>query len=153
MAAVTLAQQGPYAEFGPGTGRVTDALIAGGVRPEDLMSFELSAQFAQRLQARHPGLRVQNAMAQTVTDHFQGTLGAIVSGLPLLSMPDAVQHDIVAAAFSALRPDGVFIQYTYGPRPSIARPVRESLGLLVEKGPLVIGNLPPARVYLFRRMP
>lgn len=151
MASVTLSQPGPYAEFGPGTGRVTDALIARGVAPGDLTSFELSADFARALRERHPALRLFNAPAQSVTEHFQGELGAIVSGLPLLSMPEALQFDIVSAAFQALRPDGVFIQYTYGPRPSIARPVQRALGLQAERGPLVLGNLPPARVYVFRK--
>jgi phosphatidylethanolamine/phosphatidyl-N-methylethanolamine N-methyltransferase len=151
MAAVTLAYPGPYAEFGPGTGRVTDALIAAGVRPEDLTSFELSPDFAARLRKRHPTLRLFNAPAQTVADHFNGQLGAVVSGLPLLSMPDALQEQILRAAFAALRPDGVFVQYTYGPRPSVAREVQRTLGLSAERGPLVLGNLPPARVYVFRR--
>ena len=151
MAKTTLAYPGPYAEFGPGTGRVADALIAGGIAPQDLTSFELSPEFARSLQSRHPNLRVMNAPAQTVADHFSGTLGAIVSGLPLLSMPESLQFDIVSAAFKALRPDGVFIQYTYGRRPSVSRGVCNAIGLESQKGPFVLGNVPPAQVYIFRR--
>jgi phosphatidylethanolamine/phosphatidyl-N-methylethanolamine N-methyltransferase len=126
-------------------------MIAQGLDPADLTSFELSPSFARALQDRHPRLRVVNAPAQTVTEHFRGTLGAVVSGLPLLSMPLDMQRTIVRAAFEALRPEGVFIQYTYGPRPSVPRQIRQELGLQSEKGPLVLGNLPPARVYVFRR--
>jgi len=151
MAEATLAHPGPYAEFGPGTGRVIDALIAKGVLPQDLTSYELSTEFARALKARHPALEIVNAPAQTITERFVGELGAIVSGLPLLSIPLRVQRQIVSAAFEALRPEGVFIQYTFGPRPSVARSVLMELGLRYEKRQRVLCNLPPARVYLFRR--
>ncbi len=75
----------------------------------------------------------------------------MVSGLPLLSMPEAVQNEIVSAAFRALRHDGRFIQFTYGPKPPLREDTRHALGLSATAGPLVWNNIPPARVYIYRR--
>ena len=75
----------------------------------------------------------------------------MISGLPLLSMPDAVREGIVAAGFEILAPRGRFVQFTYGPRPPLPPDQIASLGLTVDKGFKVWANLPPARVYRFRR--
>jgi hypothetical protein len=54
---------------------------------------------------------------------------AVISGLPLLSMPLTLQHSILAGTFRRVRPGGSYVQFTYGPKPPVARPVREELGL------------------------
>jgi phosphatidylethanolamine/phosphatidyl-N-methylethanolamine N-methyltransferase len=75
----------------------------------------------------------------------------VVSGLPLLSMSDAVQQAIVGAAFDRLAPGGLFIQFTYGRNASVAPAVQRALGLEARRGVKVWNNLPPARVWTYRR--
>ena len=153
MAAVVTPATGRVAELGPGTGRITRALLARGVRPDDLTLFERNPIFCTRLRARFPGVTVLNRSAELVGEQCLPGLGAVISGLPLLSMSEPVQRAIVAGAFAALRPDGVFVQFTYGPRPPIASAVRRALCLGWSRSAWIFDNLPPACVYTFRRQP
>ncbi|GAB1362755.1 hypothetical protein MASR1M32_19910 [Rhodobacter sp.] len=80
-----------------------------------------------------------------------GKVGTVISGLPLLSMPEAVREGIVGAAFELLAPRGAFVQFTYGPRPPLPAEQIALLRLKVNRGFKVWANLPPATVYRFRR--
>ncbi len=142
---------GRVVEFGPGTGSLTRAILAAGVPPENLTLFELDDGFADHLRTAFPGTTLHLAGADTAADHVAPGVGAIVSGLPLLSMPDAVCHAIVSAAFRILAPKAPYIQFTYGPTPPIPAATIQALGLTIETGPRIWTNLPPARVYRFRR--
>lgn len=142
---------GPVAEFGPGTGRITRAILARGIQPSGLTLYEMNPVFAARLAHDFPGVHVMNRPAQHAAGDFHGTLAAVVSGLPLLSIPAPVQRDILHAAFAALRPGGFFVQFTYGPKPPLSEEVRQALGLSAKVGPRIWGNVPPARVYVYRR--
>lgn len=144
-------QTGRIAELGAGTGKLTRALIDRGVPPANLTLFELNPDFCAHLRATFPGVTVLNQGAETLGDACAPGLGAVVSGLPLLSMPNAVQSAILTGAFALLRPGAPFIQFTYGPRPPVAEQVRVNLGLIAHRGEKVWGNLPPARVYRFTR--
>jgi phosphatidylethanolamine/phosphatidyl-N-methylethanolamine N-methyltransferase len=151
MAAEIPLPAGRVAEFGPGTGKLTQAILARGVAPADLTLFELNADFCTLLRGRFPGVSIVNAPAQALPDHCAPGLSAVVSGLPLLSMSEATQQAIVGAAFDRLAPGGVYIQFTYGPASSMAEPVQRALGLQARRGPKVWNNLPPARVWTYRR--
>jgi phosphatidylethanolamine/phosphatidyl-N-methylethanolamine N-methyltransferase len=141
---------GRVAEFGPGTGVFTRALLDRGVAPENLTLFELNPDFAAALRARFPGVHVVTDGAQTIADHC-ADVGAIVSGLPLLSFPADLNRAIFRGALRAMRPEGVFHQFTYGPVPPLPDDIRAEMGLTVTPGPRVWRNLPPARVYTYRR--
>jgi phosphatidylethanolamine/phosphatidyl-N-methylethanolamine N-methyltransferase len=151
MAAAIPLPAGRVVELGPGTGKITQAILACGIAPEDLTLFELNDDFWSRLRDRFPGVNVINAPAQALPDHCAKGLTAVVSGLPLLSMSEPVQQAIVGAAFDRLSPGGVFIQFTYGPTSSMAETVQRALGLQATRGPKVWNNLPPARVWTYRR--
>lgn len=139
---------GPVAEFGPGTGVFTRAILDRGIAAKDLTLFELNPAFVSNLRQKFPGVTVVNDGAQTVADHCAG-LGAIVSGLPLLSFPPDLCRAIFVSALAALRPDGAIYQFTYGPKPPLPEPIRAALGLSVTPGPRIWLNLPPARVYTY----
>jgi phosphatidylethanolamine/phosphatidyl-N-methylethanolamine N-methyltransferase len=144
-------ETGRVVEFGPGTGSLTRAILAAGVPAENLTMFELDATFADHLRQAFPGSTLHMTGADTAADHVAPGVGAVVSGLPLLSMPDAVCHAIVSAAFRILAPGAPYIQFTYGPVPPIPATTIKELGLSIEVGPKIWTNLPPARVYRFRR--
>ena len=144
---------GRVAELGGGTGTVTRAILARGVAPAELAVFELNPVFAGHLRTAFPGVTVHTAGAETIGDRCAPGLGAVISGLPLLSMPRALQRAILAGAFAVLAPGGRFVQFTYGPRPPLAESLRAELGLAVLRGRRVWGNLPPARVYTYVRAP
>jgi phosphatidylethanolamine/phosphatidyl-N-methylethanolamine N-methyltransferase len=141
---------GPVAEFGPGTGVFTRAILARGVAPWDLTLFEVNPDFAAHLRRQFPGVRVVNDGAQTIADHCAG-VAAVISGLPLLSFPDDLNRAIMDAAFKALRPGGTVTQFTYGPKAPLPETIATALGLTATSGPRIWRNLPPARVYTYRR--
>jgi phosphatidylethanolamine/phosphatidyl-N-methylethanolamine N-methyltransferase len=142
---------GRVVEFGPGTGRLTEGILNAGVLPENLTLFEMNPDFVSHLRTRFPGVTVHLAGAQTAPDVVAKGVGAVVSGVPLLSMPMALRKSIMAAAFEILSPEGVYIQFTYGPRPALEEEELQSLGLTWKQTAYVPLNLPPARVHAFRR--
>lgn len=142
---------GPVIELGAGTGRITRAILGRGIRAENLHSIDTNAEFCAHLRMRFAGLNVyQRSAGDTDSLPVEGAQ-AVISGLPLLSMPLDLQHAILAGSFDRLAPDGVYVQFTYGPKPPVARQVREALGLRWDVSPKIWWNLPPARVYRFRR--
>jgi phosphatidylethanolamine/phosphatidyl-N-methylethanolamine N-methyltransferase len=142
---------GAVVEFGPGTGRLTRAILEAGVPPSNLSLFELDADFVSHLRAAFPGVAVHHLGADRADEVVAPGVGAVVSGLPLLSMPSAIREAIVGAAFRLLAPGAPYIQFTYGPKPPLPAESLEKLGLRVEGGRKVWANLPPARVYRFTR--
>jgi phosphatidylethanolamine/phosphatidyl-N-methylethanolamine N-methyltransferase len=145
---------GPIVEFGPGTGVFTQALLAQGVREEDLTLVEYRSDFAKLLQERFPRARVLRIDAGSLHKHdlFQNApVGAIVSGLPLLNMPSRKIVRILSGAFRYMRPRGAFYQFTYGPRCPVPRTFLDRLGLRASCLGRALVNIPPAAVYRITR--
>ena len=145
-------------ELGGGTGALTRSLLAHGLRGDALLVLELNEELHAHLHARFPAVRVELGDARELAEIAartgyldQGPADAIISGLGLLAMPAELQRGIVAAAFSCLRPDGRFIQFTYGPQPPIADAVATDLGLQVRRGTFILRNVPPATVYVYEQ--
>lgn len=145
----------PVLELGPGTGVFTRALLARGVREEDLTLVEAGADFAAMLETRFPKARVlcMDATALPERRVFAGQeAGAIVSGIPLLNLQLPEIAAIVGGAFSYLRPDAAFYQFTYGPRSPVPSPVLQKLGLQATSIGRALLNVPPAAVYKITRV-
>jgi phosphatidylethanolamine/phosphatidyl-N-methylethanolamine N-methyltransferase len=149
MAAGLTPARGPVIELGAGTGRITEAILARGIAAEHIHAIEMNPDFCDRLAARFPGLHIHRRSAGEVGALPVAAVQAVVSGLPLLSMPIALQRDILEGSFARMAPGGAFVQFTYGPKPPVARAVREALGLDWTVSRRIWGNLPPARVYRF----
>jgi phosphatidylethanolamine/phosphatidyl-N-methylethanolamine N-methyltransferase len=146
-------EAGPVIELGAGTGDITQAILDRGVAPENLHSIEMNPEFCDRLRARFPGLNVYNISAGDCGGLPVEGAQAVVSGLPLLSMPIALQRDILTGFAAKVRPGGSYVQFTYGPKPPVARAVREELGLSWRVSGKIWWNMPPARVYRFTQTP
>ena len=78
-------------------------------------------------------------------------VGAVVSGLPLLSMPPRKVMLILAGALANLRAGGALYQFTYGWRCPVSQRVLEGLGLTASRMGGVLANVPPASVYKITR--
>ena len=151
MAAHLGPDTGPVIEFGAGTGKITRAILDRGVAPRDLTLFEMNPDFVAGLRARFPGVTVHQAMAQDVVGLCQPGAGAVVSGLPLLSMKVETRREILAGAFAVLRAGGTYTQFTYGLHSPVDAGLQADLGLRSQKGRSVWLNLPPARVWRYVR--
>jgi phosphatidylethanolamine/phosphatidyl-N-methylethanolamine N-methyltransferase len=144
-------------ELGAGTGAFTRALLARGVQERDLTLVEYGSDFMRMLQSRFPEARVlwMDAAQLARYDLFpNATVAAVISGLPLLTMPPRKVMSILSGAFTYLRPGGSFYQFTYGPRCPVPRPILDRLGLKARRIGGTVRNLPPASVYrITRRQP
>ena len=105
---------------------------------------------------RHfPRARIVDIDAAHLSDHglFEGApLAAVISGLPLLSMPDPKVTAILSGAFAHLRPGGAFYQFTYAWMCPIRRHVLDGLGLEATGLGWTMRNVPPAKVYRITRV-
>jgi phosphatidylethanolamine/phosphatidyl-N-methylethanolamine N-methyltransferase len=137
-------------ELGPGTGVVTKALLARGVKPSRIISIEYSPEFCALLRERFPGVNVVEGDAYDL----DGTLGnrnpvsAVVSSLPLVARPLEERQALINAGLDRVPRGKPFIQFSY-----IAKgPVEPIPGrFTAECSPWIWMNLPPAKVWLYRR--
>ncbi|MCS8556489.1 methyltransferase domain-containing protein [Pseudomonas aeruginosa] len=146
---------GKVLELGPGTGSFTRAILNRGIREAGLTLVEKDAFFAQLLSERFPDAEVFQTDASSLSSgiHFQaGSFGAVVSGLPLLSMGTRTTLRILSRSFAALEPGGSFYQFTYGLSCPIPRKVLYRLGLKAVRIGGTFANIPPARVYRISRL-
>lgn len=143
----------PIVELGPGTGPITQALLTRGIDPKRLVLVEYDAEFCRLLRLRFPQVRVVQgdayALGDTLKDNLSVPAAAVVSSLPLLNRPDAQRLSLLDDAFALMAPNGTFVQFTYG----MTSPVPRSAAALfdAEVSPPVWLNLPPARVWIYRR--
>lgn len=142
---------GPIVEIGPGTGSFTRAILARGIAPERLTLLEMNPVFCQTLRQKFPGVTVLNRPAQDIEQIGLRDIGAVISGVPVLARPQ-IQRDVVGRALRVLSPNGLFVQITYSPGAPISEQMQAELGVSVEKRATVWANLPPARVFVFRRI-
>ena len=141
----------PVLEFGPGTGVVTEALIARGIAPERITSIEYDAVFAARVRERCPRVKVIQGdafdLARTLGAQANATFAAAVSSLPLINFPIPTRETFLAGVFERLAPGAPFVQFSYRLKPPVAPP----LGVTLQRAAVVWLNLPPARVWVYRR--
>jgi len=144
----------PVIELGPGTGVFTRALLECGVPERQLALIEYGSDFARALQFRFPQATVLWMDAAGLTSVRLFPAGAVVSGLPLLTMPPRKIIAVLSGAFGHLRAGGAFYQFTYSPRCPVPRPILDRLGLRAIRIGGAFANVPPAAVYkLTRRRP
>jgi phosphatidylethanolamine/phosphatidyl-N-methylethanolamine N-methyltransferase len=144
--------EGPVVELGPGTGAITSALIERGVDQSRLVLVEYNPGFCALLRDRYPHAKVVQGDAYALRDSLRKVLtapaSAVVSGLPLVTKPMLTRLKLIRDAFAALAPGAPFVQFTY----SVAPPIPKSLpGVSTEASERIWMNLPPARVWVYRR--
>ena len=161
MARATLAamegRPGHVVELGAGTGEVTKALLAAGIPPQRLALIERDPELAAFLRSHFTGPQIIEGdaarLASLLARHGVVSVAAVVSSLPLLSLPAEIVNGIVHGVFEALPRGAALVQFTYGPKPPVPRGLRESLRLEGVSGRRIWRNVPPAVVWTFRRPP
>ena len=149
---VDVESKGPVVELGPGTGAITNALIEHGVDQKRLVLVEYNPGFCALLRDRYPHAKVVQGDAYKLRDSLWKVLdvpaSAVVSGLPLVTKPMLTRLKLMRDAFVALAPGAPFVQFTY----SVAPPIPKSLpGVSTEASERIWMNLPPARVWVYRK--
>src|SRR3984957_10614274 len=143
---------GPVVELGPGTGPVTEALVAAGVSPSRLVLVEFNPSFCRILQSRYPEATLVQGDAYSIRRLLETLLiepaAAVVSGLPLVTKPIRERWRLIRDAFDLMVPGAPFVQFTY----SVASPLPKRLGgFTAEASKRIWMNLPPARVWVYRK--
>jgi phosphatidylethanolamine/phosphatidyl-N-methylethanolamine N-methyltransferase len=143
---------GPVVELGPGTGPVTEALVDHGVDPARLVLVEFNPTFCQLLRARFPAATVIQADAyglrRALAKLLRQPAAAMVSGLPMFTKPLRTRVRLLHEALSLLSAGAPFVQFTYAVIPPIPR---EFAGVTAEASERIWMNLPPARVWVYRK--
>jgi phosphatidylethanolamine/phosphatidyl-N-methylethanolamine N-methyltransferase len=143
---------GPVVELGPGTGPVTAALVEAGVEPSRLVLVEFNPAFCRILRTRYPGATLVQGDAYSMRRLLETLLlqpaAAVVSGLPLVTKPMRQRLRLIRDAFDLMLPGAPFVQFTY----SVASPLPRRLsGFTVEASERIWMNIPPARVWVYRK--
>jgi phospholipid N-methyltransferase len=143
-------------EFGPGTGVFTE-VIARKLKPgAKFFAIEISEEFVKACAKRCPGVKVFHDSAGNVRKYMDQVgvqqLDCILSGLPFALFEDALQDDLLNAAYNALKPGGVFVTFTYVQSPLLPRGRRFRRKLqgrfrTLEKTSVVWKNFLPAFAY------
>lgn len=149
--AKTMAEQvdinanGYIIELGGGTGMITRALLEYGVSPDRLITVEFSPELARHLRKEFPNIHViegdAGQLSQLLSDDIK-EVHAIVSGLPLRSLPKPSVKAIKNQIYQLLNDNGLFIQFTYDLRLSSSQKKKFTL----QETQVVLRNIPPARV-------
>ena len=144
---------GPVVELGPGTGPVTEALVESGVDPARLVLVEFNPAFCRILRARFPEATLVQGDAYSMRRLLETLLfqpaAAVVSGLPLITKPVKMRLRLIRDAFDLMVPGAPFVQFTY----AVASPLpRRFGGFSVEASERIWMNIPPARVWVYRKI-
>jgi phosphatidylethanolamine/phosphatidyl-N-methylethanolamine N-methyltransferase len=155
-AQVDVNDDGVIIELGAGTGMVTHALVERGVPSKRLLVIEREESLLAILRTQFPKLTIiqVDALHLDVFLKEQGVteINAIISSLPLLTMPRAIRHEIEAKMAEAIvNYGGHIVQFTYGSAAPLTRErwVQNRIYGLRKKS--VMTNIPPAYVWLFKK--
>lgn len=147
-----LDRPGQILEIGPGTGVVTHTILERGVAPSRLIALEFNADFCGLLARRYPEMRVERGDAyrlrEVLADVPSESLAGIVSSMPLFSRPKADRLSLLMQAFELMPAGAPFIQFSYALVPPI--PPEPAL-FSIQRSGWIVKNLPPARVWVYRR--
>jgi phosphatidylethanolamine/phosphatidyl-N-methylethanolamine N-methyltransferase len=145
-------RSGPVLELGPGTGVITAEILNHGIAPERLTLIEYDSEFAQAIAARFHGVHVIQGdafdLGRTLGARHTELFAGIVSGIPLLNFPTARRRAYVEALAERLLPGAPLIQFSYGMHAPVVPPAGHSVICAAR----VWANIPPARVWVYRRL-
>lgn len=152
---VDLSRPGHIIELGAGTGVVTTALLKAGIPHDRLIIIERNKDFFELLQEKFPDAQIlqQDAqkLAQILRQHHIHEVNAVVSSLPLLSLPAQVQRNVVEQISTVLGPDSIYIQYTYGLLSPVPKRLLHGFTLTGRRVRRIWRNIPPAFIWRYTK--
>ena len=142
----------PVLELGPGTGVITKAILARGVRPKDLYSIEYSHDFVAHMRRHYPEVNVIQGDAfdldATLGDMKDAIFDCVISAVPLLNFPVDQRIAYIDDLLNRIPRGRPIMQITYGP----LSPVPTGRGdYTVKHYDFVMRNIPPAQLWVYRR--
>jgi len=142
----------PVLELGPGTGVTTRAMLARGVDPQRIVSVEYSPEFVRKLRTDILGVEFIQGDAfdleTTLGKHAGSTFDCVISSLPLLHFPLARRIALMEDVLDRIPRGRPVLQFSYGLMPSVPR---GSGSYTVERLDIILRNIPPAQLWIYRR--
>lgn len=142
----------PVLELGPGTGVTTRAMLARGIDAGRIVSVEYSPEFIKRLRADIPGVDFVQGdafdLGTTLGPHAGSTFDCVISSLPLLHFPLARRIALMEDVLDRIPRGRPVLQFSYGLTPSVPR---GSGNYTVERLDIILRNIPPAQLWIYRR--
>ena len=156
---IEFAHPGPeavIAEFGPGTGVVTNHIIRSLLPGQRFFAIEVNEDFADALRVRFPNLHIYTDCASNVgaccvreeVDHVD----CVISGLPWAIFPDDLQHKILRGMAEVMPRGGTFVTFAYlqGLIMPAGKKFKQNMKQYfshVENSSVIWKNIPPALIY------
>ena len=141
-------------ELGAGTGVVTKQLVDKYPKHR-IISIEINAEFVKKLRTEYPSVEIIESCASKIEDVLKklgiphSKVGAFVSGIPFISIPEEIKPKIWGAMANVLDHGKAYIQFSYiaaywtkGRVPGFER----------DRKKRVWTNIPPAYVFTFKRV-
>jgi phosphatidylethanolamine/phosphatidyl-N-methylethanolamine N-methyltransferase len=137
-------------ELGTGTGVLARAFIAAGLSPERLILVEIDTRLTAHLREQFPAATVIEGDARELPsllpERWQGRIGSVVCGIPLVLLPEAEQRRFIDA-MTEVAPGRGFLHYSYCVTSPL--PYRKH-GLTARREAWTPLNLPPASVWRYQ---
>lgn len=154
MASVIDVKSGlPVLEIGPGTGTITKAILDTGIAPSKVFAVEYSQEFVDKLRVKFPAINIVQGDAfslnETLADANQTKFDCAISALPLLNFPPEARIAFIDDVLNRIPPGRPLIQFSYGPKAPVAA---KSGKFCLERYDFVLRNIPPAQLWIYRRV-
>jgi len=134
-------------ELGPGTGIVTEQLLAAGLPESQLIAVEKSQRMARFLQLRYPQATILNGDALELSTLLgDRRVAGVFSSLPLKVFTPEEASRLTREIESVLLPGYNWVQYSY----QIVNGHAPSDSFHAVDSEIVWQNLPPAKVSVYR---
>lgn len=133
-------------ELGPGTGKITNAILKHLRSDARLLAFEINEGFIDGLkEIKDDRLQIINDSAENISQYIEEgeMIDYVVSSLPLAVIDNEVKDSIINQALTRLNPKGQFIQFQY----SLNDHKRLKGNFSEVKVDFAAINIPPAFVY------
>jgi phosphatidylethanolamine/phosphatidyl-N-methylethanolamine N-methyltransferase len=141
-------------ELGPGSGSITEALLAQGLPEDRLVAVEQSPKLADLLRAHYPKATIITGDAFQLEELLRshpavaGKIGIVFSSLPLLNFEPELADSLARQIRGLLPANGKLVQWSYNigkKQPKAASHFK------FVASQLVWFNVPPARVSVYRK--
>jgi phospholipid N-methyltransferase len=143
-------------ELGPGTGVITDEILARLNPRTKFIAIELDEKMYENLRKNRPHVHVVNDSAENLPEIMKNAgvkhLNAVVSGLPWAAFPERLQLAILGGITESLNPGGYFTTFAY--LQGLMLPAGQRFRKLLKKSfrevnvsRVIWHNVPPAIVY------
>jgi len=145
-------------EIGAGTGRLTRALLSGGVNPKNLALVELDPEFCGFLRETLGDLPAckkaiphiiegdATNLPEIIPPSFRGKVSVVVCAIPFMSFSEAFREQVVGSVFKVLKPGGTLLHVTYSPK----SPIAFMKNIKQEKAASLWFNFPPGFVWKYQ---